>query len=76
MAKIPDWKDMPEPEPCIVLSWEDIVTRASGMNVGELSREEVIDIMEKCNRWFSKSEPLYDLFWEVVTQCIEDRNKD
>ncbi len=72
-----DWKDMPAPEPCITLSWEDIVQRATGIDGGlVLTREQVIDIMSRCESWFSKSEPLYDVFWDVVTQCIEDRNKD
>lgn len=65
---------LPDPEPCLVLSCEDIETRAEGMDV-KLSREEIITLFDTIVRQHSKHDGLYEIFWDIVTQAIEDRNK-
>ena len=65
--KIPDWTDMPKPEPLIVLSWEDIYHKANEIGV-TLTKEQVTSIFHTMSRRWGDDN--MDHFWQDIEEHI------
>jgi len=71
--KFPEWSGMPERAPIVVLSWEDIYTKARMRGI-KLTRQQVIRIFDRMVQDGDLGDD-GEQFWEKIDYHIsEERN--
>jgi len=59
-----DYKDMPDPKPLLVVTWQDIVGHARGRGIADLTREQVIAVFDGIG--YGDRTVNMDDFWTAV----------
>jgi hypothetical protein len=62
--------------PLLRLHRDDILTRARGMDVLFDTPKQIEDVVAAIIHKHNKSEALMEVFWDIVTECIEQRNRE
>jgi len=70
--KFPEWSGMPERAPIVVLSWEDIYTKAR-MDGIDLTREQVIRIFDRIVQAGDLGDE-NDQYWECLDYHISEES--
>ena len=54
---------------------DDIETRARGEKI-VLDEDQLEKVFQEAIRKLRKNEPIMEVFWEIITDCIEQRNRE